>query len=374
MLDTIVPDSDAVHARGSRSGLKIANVMFSRGRGGIEQAFLDYNVALSSSGFSAEPIISRGAQIEQKLRDDGFRYSSISQLGWWDFMAARRLSRLCEHMRASAIITHGNRALSLAGAAAMPVIAVVHNYNSASLESASAVIATTTDLAEHAARMGCKTEPFVIPNVVLVTRPPPPDRFRFREPPVIGAMGRMVEKKGFELLCDALAILRSQGTPFSAIIAGDGERRQHLTRKVRDLALDDCVQLVGWIDGASMKNAFWESIDIFCLPSHHEPFGISLLEAWAAGKPVITTETEGPRVIADESNAIFVAKGDPIALAKAIHSLTLAPEKAHQLAVNGYNTACARCHPQVLADGLSTVIRRIVPDSSLAGGGPRREN
>lgn len=343
--------------------MKIANVMFSRGRGGIEQAFLDYNEALLSSGLTPVPIISRGAQIEGRLQETGITYYRISQWGWWDLTAALRLSHIFRKESVSAVITHGNRALSLVGLAfrtATPMIAVVHNYNMARLDKACAVITTTADLRDDiAARKGSAKNLFVIPNIVHVSRPPP-ETTSFHDPPVIGAMGRMVKKKGFEILCTALGILKSRGVSVKALIAGDGPERAALEVIIHTLGLNEDIKLTGWIEDAAAKEAFWRAIDIFCLPSLHEPFGIVLLEAWAAGKPVITTNAEGPRLIAAEGEAVFVDKSDPNGIVRALELLLGQPEHAHRLALNGYNKVIGHYDAPGLASRLDAVVRQIL--------------
>lgn len=345
------------------SNLKIANIMLGRGLGGIEQAFLDYNEALLQSGYRTVPIISRGASIEPQLRDSGLGYLTLRQWGWWDIPAARRLFRILQKEEIAAVIAHGNRALSLVslGTKALPVISVVQNYNVARVGKAHAVVVTTADLKNFVTnRQGMADNLYIIPNVTRVTKPPPAAAIT-HDPPIVGTMGRMVEKKGFGILCDALATLKSQGVSFNAVIAGDGAGRPRLKRQIRSLGLDDNVRLTGWVDGKAAKDAFWTSIDIFCLPSLHEPFGIVLLEAWAAGKPVITTDTEGPCAIAaDNVDAIIVPRNNPDAMAQSVRLLLQHPEKAHALAINGYQKVRANYTVRALASGLNVVLGKVL--------------
>ena len=329
----------------------------------LEQAFLDYNEALSASGLVPVPIIANGAAVEAALRGRGMEHHRISQWGWWDVVAAHQLARILRREKVAAAITHGKRALSLAApafGAVTPVIAVAHNYNRGRFDRACAVIATTADLGRIIGdRYRFADKPWIIPNIVRITRPPPAQA-SFRDPPVVGAIGRMVKKKGFETFCAALSILRARGVPIKAVIAGDGPDRPALDQQIRALGLANHVMLMGWIEGASAKEAFWKDIDIFCLPSQHEPFGIVLLEAFAAGKPVITTDTEGPSSIADASDAVIVDKSDPHALARGLQALLERPDDAHRLAVNGYNKVAAHYNPDVLATRLNAVIRQVL--------------
>jgi glycosyltransferase involved in cell wall biosynthesis len=222
-----------------------------------------------------------------------------------------------------------------------------------------AAVATTSDLAHHIVEMrGAWDNVFVVPHGIPVTEPGPSI---FHDPPVIGAMGRIVAKKGFNIFCKSLAILKSQSVPFRALIAGEGDERQWLERDIHMLNLDADVSLLGWIESRDAKNSFWQNIDIFCLPSLHEPFGIVLLEAWAAGRPVVTTDTEGPSwIVAPEVDAVIVPKGDAEALAKSLRSLLENPERACALARSGHAKVLTHYTIAALADRLKVVVNEVL--------------
>jgi glycosyltransferase involved in cell wall biosynthesis len=339
---------------------KIANVMLGRGRNGIKQAFLDYNDALAMAGFETVPIISRAAAVEVELAQSGREYHAIRQWGAWDLVAGRALSHIFRSERVAAVIAHGNRALSLGRRGlgrGVPLIAVAHNYRIGRCNLADAVIAVAPDLRDHLARrFKDPRRVFVVPNTVRVAEAAPATT-TYRDPPVIGTMGRMVGKKGFETFCAALAALKSNGMAFRAVIAGDGEERAALERTIRSMSLTEEVGLPGWIHD---KAAFWPTIDIFCIPSLHEPFGMVLLEAWAAGKPVISTDTEGPGAIAEhDRDALIVPRNDALALARSIQLLLADPEKAHGLATAGYEKARTRYTRGTAAAALKGVIAKV---------------
>jgi glycosyltransferase involved in cell wall biosynthesis len=335
--------------------------MLGRGQNGIKQAFLDYNEALSLAGFEPVPIISRAAAVEAELAQTRRDYHAIRQWGAWDLLAGRTLSRIFRSERVAAVIAHGNRALSLARLAlgrGVPLIAAAHNYRTHRSNAADAVIAVAPDVCEHLARQFKDPQRiFLVPNTVRLTASPPAAKDH-RNPPVIGAMGRMVGKKGFNVLCEAMALLKAGGTPFRAVIAGDGEDRMALQRTIHALGLTKDIALPGWVHD---KSAFWPTIDIFCIPSLHEPFGLVLLEAWAAGKPVITTDAEGPRAIAEhDRDALFVPRHDAQALAQSIRLLIADPDKAHALATAGYEKVRGRYGRETAAAALKDVLTKLL--------------
>lgn len=131
---------------------------------------------------------------------------------------------------------------------------------------------------------------------------------------VIGALGRMVEKKGFYDFIDALKIIKKKGYNFKAILAGDGLLYQELKKYAEGMPELD---FPGWIID---KQEFFNNIDIFCQPSHFEPFGLTVIEAMSYGKPVISTNCDGPVEIINDNmkNGILVEKKNPLEIADAI--------------------------------------------------------
>jgi glycosyltransferase involved in cell wall biosynthesis len=176
---------------------------------------------------------------------------------------------------------------------------------------------------------------FHIPNMVRVPASPPVhDR---RQPAVIGTMGRLVAKKGFDVFITALSRLQSQGTPFRAILGGDGPERAPLERLSALHGLLDVLTFPGWI---SNKPSFFASIDVFCLPSHHEPFGIVLIEAMAHAMPIVSTDSEGPlEILRDGTDGLVVPRGDAERLAQTLGGLIARPDQAALLAANAYRHA-----------------------------------
>src|SRR6202034_4671627 len=101
--------------------------------------------------------------------------------------------------------------------------------------------------------------------------------------------------------------------PFKAVLAGEGEEEGALRDLAREKGLGEELRFAGWVTD---KQAFFDSIDLFCLPSHHEPFGIVLLEAMAQGLPVVATASEGPSEILEAGEpGVLVPTNDAGALA-----------------------------------------------------------
>jgi len=104
------------------------------------------------------------------------------------------------------------------------------------------------------------------------------------------------------------------------LIIGDGPLRKELEALVEILEITTQVQFFGEVNREKILYEMGRC-NIFILPSLHETFGVVLIEALACGKPVITTDSGGPRCIINEENGILVPKGDYIILAKVMKKM-----------------------------------------------------
>ena len=135
------------------------------------------------------------------------------------------------------------------------------------------------------------------------------------DPPLLVAAGRLVPQKNFAVLLYAAAQL---DRPFNLIIYGEGAQRAKLEASIKSLGLTKRVTLAGYIDDLmpALSHA-----RLFVMSSDYEGFPAVLIEALAAGVPVVTTDCS-PAIagIVAMSDGILVPTGDPAALAGAIRA------------------------------------------------------
>jgi glycosyltransferase involved in cell wall biosynthesis len=99
------------------------------------------------------------------------------------------------------------------------------------------------------------------------------------------------------------------------------------------------LNLVGWVDGAD-KEALLASADLLVLPSYYEAFSVSILEAMAAGVPVVSTAVGGiPDVLEDGACGVLVAPGDVKALAAALIDTLLDTEASGRMRERAFVSA-----------------------------------
>jgi glycosyltransferase involved in cell wall biosynthesis len=146
----------------------------------------------------------------------------------------------------------------------------------------------------------------------------------------VGVLTRLDARKGLPYLLRAMAQLRSDIPEARLLIGGDGEDRSALEREADTLGLTGRVEFVGAVHDAAQ---FYRRLDLFVLPSLDEAFGLVLLEAMAAGLPVVGTQVGGiPEVLEDGSQGRLVAPADSQALAGAIRDLCRDPLRRGQMA------------------------------------------
>ena len=321
--------------------MHIVNAMFGCGLGGIEQSFLDYCQAIARQGHRVTAIIHPKAGIRPILEAmPGIEVHYVANWGAWDGFARRKLANLLLVLEADAAILHGNRAVRLMRRGTRKVgcktIGVTHNYSLGRQIGLDAFFATTQDLRNTLIRLGQAEDSIhIIPNMIRLASISPAPHER-GEVPVIGAMGRFVRKKGFAVFLDALAELKRRGVSFTAQLGGGGEEEVALKAKAHALGLGRQLAFVGWVQD---KRAFFGGIDVFCLPSLHEPFGIVMLEAFAHKVAVVTSDAEGPAEIASSgADALIVPKGDAVALANALERMLKDEALTFSLAVQAEKT------------------------------------
>jgi glycosyltransferase involved in cell wall biosynthesis len=336
--------------------MTILNLMLGTKRGGLEQAALDYAESLALAGIPTLSVISPSAWVEAPMVAAKVPHQSLRSHGRFDFFARNQLRVLAKKTNATAVICHGNRALTLAlwafnGPQWPKVIAVAHNYKTRRFAGAHHCFAITEHLAAHLKTAGVTTIS-QMPNMVRIGAPVM--REPFRTPPVIGTMGRFVAKKGFIHFIEALAVLHSRGIAFKALLGGDGEESDAIDERIRRYELEAHIERVGWVQN---KSAFFAGLDIFVLPSLHEPFGIVLIEAMSHAVPTISTDSEGPsEIMHDGVDGILTPRADPEKLADALAELIANPERAAALGEAGAAMVAKEYSMEAMAKRLQSAL------------------
>jgi glycosyltransferase involved in cell wall biosynthesis len=145
----------------------------------------------------------------------------------------------------------------------------------------------------------------------------------------IGTVGRLLPLKGIVHLLRAISTLREDFPDLRLEIVGDGPERTDLQKQIIALGLADIVRFLGWLPEVNSAMAGWQ---IFVQPSLEEGLPVALLEAMAAGLPVIASDVGGiPEIIEEGVTGTLVAPGDPIALSESLREMLLNVELRQRL-------------------------------------------
>jgi len=191
----------------------------------------------------------------------------------------------------------------------------------------------------HLAGAGCDAGRLCVVRCALDV-----ENYAYREvsrpgtPPVLYSVARLVEKKGIDVLVEALGRLRDRGVAFRCRIVGNGPLTEPLTRRARELDLEGDIEFLGGQPQERVKELFGEA-DVFVLPcvvarsGDRDGIPVVLMESMALGVPVVSTTVSGiPELIESGRSGLLVPPGDPEALADALERLLRDPELGRRLA------------------------------------------
>lgn len=143
---------------------------------------------------------------------------------------------------------------------------------------------------------------------------------------VILSVGRLVAKKGFLYLIEATDIIKKNNN-FIVVIVGEGSQRKELENKIKAKHLENFFILPGWIDYQNLVN-YYNLGDIFILPSIRDQGGnlddqsVALVEAMACGRPVVTSNFPGYKLVVKEGkNGFLVSEKNSTSIAQALKKL-----------------------------------------------------
>jgi glycosyltransferase involved in cell wall biosynthesis len=181
---------------------------------------------------------------------------------------------------------------------------------------------------------------------------------------VVLSVGRLSREKGHADLVRALGHLAetNPAPDFKAVIVGDGPERAALEALAASLRLKDRIIFAGHADDV---RPFYAVADVMALPSHSEGSPLALLEAMAAGVPVVATAVGGvPEVAADGETALLVPAHDPRAFAAALARVLSDGALANSLAANASARVASDFSPEARARALVEFYSGLVPEKA----------
>ena len=294
--------------------MKILNAIHAQGIGGVEQVFCDYQTALELAGHEVYLLISKNSNQEYQKKYQAKKlfklkgYSQISDflnLIWIIFSCkpdimichSKRLMKWCKILK----IIFPKRFFKL------KTVAVNHGITFDSSLNCDFIININQEINDLVIASNFNlNKSFVVNNAIKITQKYYQKNFNFNMP-VIGIYGRIEERKGFDILLNAITIIIKNYPNLQLKIGGFEVNNNYNLQTIKDLAqklnlLNNC-QFVGVVID---KENFFKDVDILIVPSREEPFGLVILEGFANSTLVISSNTEGGKLlINDQENGLL---------------------------------------------------------------------
>ncbi len=359
-----VLDADAHESLSSTRKIRVLHVITSLDRGGAENYLLTLLSHADRARFDMEVAVLRGdGELVPEFQKRGIAVHLLRARHQLDLGALGQLTKLLRDGQFDVVHSHLFRADFYACLAAdrlgssrprivstrhnddrfflHPLIGILHYLISGRQDM---IIAISDHIARFTIARGVQ-DPRRVRRVYHGLQPSDADaeqrdRVRVREelgiPPgdfLVGNVGRLAPQKGQRHLVRAMPRLLERVPEAQAVIAGGGALEGPLRELAASLGVSDRVHVLG---PRRDVPAIMQAIDAFAMPSIWEGFGIVLLEAMAAARPVVASRVATiPEVVADEESGLLVPPGDAAALADALARIALDRPLADRLGAAG---------------------------------------
>lgn len=329
--------------------MRILHLLVPAPYGGLESVVRTLSAAQVTAGHVVAAGLVAPNGIATPLRDEleaaGVDATRLPVGGRSYLRERREVGRLCRRIQPDVVHTHGYRSDVLHGPMGrrqgIPTVSTVHGFTGGdgrnrlyerlqlrALRRSDAVVAVSAPLVDRLAAAGVPRERiWLCRNAGATVEPLPRADARARlglgagGPARIGWIGRLSREKGADVLLEAMPALADRDVALSII--GDGPERAALEARVAERGLTERVRWHGPVPNAA---AHLGAFDVVVLSSRTEGTPMVLLEAMAAGVPVVATRVGGVPDVVSDAEALLVESEDPGALAAAIRRVLDEPE------------------------------------------------
>jgi len=322
--------------------MRVLQLMASNKRGGAELFFTRLCGSLAEAGIDQTIAVRRKAPCIADLEAAGaprpVEFPFLSNL---DFFSKWRLDRLIAREEPQIVLSWMSRAAELCPKGPFIHVARLGGYyDLRHYRRCDHLIGNTRDIVDYMVSNGWpRDRAHYLPNFVDERPVTPVDRKSLETPegvPVILALGRLHPDKAFDILIEAL----SKVPDAYLWLAGEGPLNDQLQQQARDCGVAPRIRFLGWRQDTG---ALLAAANLLVCPSRVEPLGNVVLEAWAAGKPVVAAASAGPAaLLQNEKTGLLVPIEDPSSLAAALRRVIEDSGLAGSLSSQGREDYLAR--------------------------------
>ena len=337
---------------------RLLHLMAGAEHGGAEAFFTRLTIALQRTGQEQRVALRPYPARVAALKAAGIAPVELPfRGGLFDTATPRGLRALIEEYRPRVVLSWMNRATSLCPRGDFVHVARLGGYYDLKYyRGCDHLIANTRGIAAYLTENGWSAERVhYVPNFPTVASAADAPALTDQRPdaPLALALGRLHRDKGFDALLEALA----QTDGIHLWLAGDGPERAALQLQAHRLRLKNRVRFLGWRDDVPSLLA---ACDFLVVPSRHEPLGNTILEAWAAERAVLASETAGPAelIVSDETGLLMPVE-DVESLALALERLADDHALRQRLAAAGHAQYLAEFTEASVVDAYRAVFAKV---------------
>ncbi|GGA88254.1 glycosyl transferase [Neiella marina] len=324
------------------------HIIGSKELGGAESFFIRLVTSLSNAGHPVDVICRPNSGVFNALKESKVNLHPVSMRSVFCPFSKRQIQQLIKTIKPEVVQTYMGRATRLTripkGLESKLIARIGGYYKLEGYQHADCWVGNTKQLRQYL--IDCKLPAsccHYIPNFVGRQRQLPPQVAKpaaiaelSADDLVVLGLGRQVPKKGFDSLINAFAKLPEtiNDRALKLVLLGDGWGRQPLVELVANLKLEERILMPGWQTNVW---PWFERAELFVCPSRHEPLGNVILEAWAAGKAVISTANDGANELIEDGKTGLIVSLDNTEeeLKESLLALLQNAEKRQQLARAG---------------------------------------
>lgn len=316
--------------------MRVMHVMAGAAEGGAENIMLESVLALAGAGHE-QHVVTRpeNAFRTGRFESAGISVDTASFKHAWPFPTRKVIGKAIERFKPDVIEYWMGRAGQFAPEAhrSRSIAWYGGYYKLTRFRNCDWHVGLTTDLLRHIRKQGVPEDRSdIIHTYADFLGVAPADRAGLATPPKVPvalSLARLHQKKGLDTLLEAAVKLPD----LHVWIAGEGPLEAELKAHSTRLGVDHRVRFLGWRND---RGALLAACDVVAFPSRYEPFGTVIVDAWAAGRPLVAADAVGPAAyVKDGVNGLLVPKNDVNALAAALGRVVYDRALADKLVAGG---------------------------------------
>lgn len=346
--------------------MRILNAIHSQSIGGVEQVFRDYAQALESQGHQVALLISQNG-FENYASQKIFKLKNNAQI--FDFL---KLILIIFCYRPDLIICHSRRLMKWTRLLKIflpqkifkyRTIGVNHGITFDSSLLCDYIISINQQIKGLVDNCFDKNKSFVVHNAINISQKFSQKKFN-NTCPVIGIYGRIEPRKGFDILLLAGKILQDRNQDFRLKIGGFEVSENYNLSTIKNLAqqlqiIDKC-DFVGVVKD---KISFFENVDILCVPSREEPFGLVILEGFLNSTLVVASDTDGAKLLINsQQNGLLFKNESTQDLVEKINFIIKNHQLYNSLTNKAFEVVESQYSLEALANNLQNILKIINND------------